>query len=534
MYRARLLTTVFAVSLLAPRLCPAQFGIGSGSGGFITRTPQFRPQRLDSEQVKLGDELFNRDWQKHKETPGDGLGPMFNATSCVACHKAGGVGGAGDNRHNVDMLSLVSPQPSSGGFPKRRRKTLARIHPDLGPNSLSVTVHKYAKGSDSGKDVDYEEFRKQLMREDGLDPSRAHSLMNGSGVVEPRYRKEKGFLLEYSQRSTPALFGAGLIDQVPDRVLIEIAEHQKKSVPGISGRVPQTTSGTVGRFGWRGQSGSLHEFVLGACVNELGLQVGPELEPNNPAAILESMKDEFDTNFIPPVQFNSSKVKTSKKADLTKPQTEALTSFLYSLDAPRPVSGLTLQQSKLALEGHKLFNKAGCSDCHVQHMGPAEDIYSDLLLHDMGPGLSDAVSAIPEIDAREIPIPSGYYGGTSIELLVNVTTNIRQEWRTAPLWGLRASAPYLHDGRAVSVDEAIRLHGGESAASARKYQSMSAANRDKVLAFLNTLDRPGAPPQSISPARAAPGFGGGRFGSGGSGFFSLGSRPTSGLRAFAE
>ena len=534
MHRACLLTTVFAVSVLAPHVCLAQFGLGGGVPARPPRPPQFRPQRLDSEQVKLGRELFTRDWQKHKESPGDGLGPMFNAVSCVACHEKGNVGGAGGNQHNVNMLSLVSPKPAEGGFRTRQRAALTRIHPDLSPDSLSVTIHSYAKGSSvNGTDTEYHTFRADLLRNIHL-PGMAGSGSRSQGPVQ--FRKDGGFMLEFSQRSTPALFGAGLIDQVPDRALIEVAAHQKKNVPGISGRVPQTTSGTVGRFGWRGQSGSLHEFVLGACVNELGLQVSKgRQEPNNPVNVLARMGEGPDTKFIPPVRFNSTMVKTSTTPDLTGPETQALTSFLYSLDAPRPLSGLRLQQSQLALEGHKLFDKAGCAHCHVQSMGPARDVYSDLLLHDMGQGLSDSVSAIPEIDAREIPVPSGYYGGTSIELLVNVTTNIRQEWRTAPLWGLRSSAPYLHDGRASTVDEAIRLHGGEARASARKYQSMSAANRDKVLAFLNTLDRPGAPPQLIAPGSLSPVFRGGGLSAGGSGFFSLSPRrEASGIRAFSE
>ncbi len=514
MTRALIITAAIAVLFVPAVPCQAQFGLGGGGRSLPAEAQpaMLRAHTHDVERVKLGQELFVRDWTKHKPEHGDGIGPMYNAVSCVACHQAARIGGAGRTQHNVDMVSVVSPKPTKDGFSKRIAATLKHIHPDLSATSLSVTVHKVARGAkNDSRDGEYAKFRHEFMRV--TDRSRRRLASSGLGghtkFVQPRFRREGPIVLEFSQRSTPALFGAGLIDQVPDSALIEVARHQKDRVPGISGRVPQTNSGAVGRFGWRGQVRSLHDFVLGACVNELGLQVsGLQAEPQNPAAALARLK-----------AGKSAAVKNASpmnKADLTENETHALTAFISSLAPPVPLNGITLQQSEQALAGERLFEKAGCSHCHVQTMGPAQHIYSDLLLHDMGPGLADAVSAIPEIDAREVPVTSGYYGGTSIELLVNVTTNVRQEWRTPPLWGLRDSPPYLHDGRAVSLDEAIRMHGGEAATAARKFRALKAGDRDKVIAFLNTLAPPGAQPQSLLPFRSV----GGGLGSGG--FFSSG------------
>jgi hypothetical protein len=113
----------------------------------------------------------------------------------------------------------------------------------------------------------------------------------------------------------------------------------------------------------------------------------------------------------------------------------------------------------------------------------------------------------------------GYSGGFVPDQLVRITTKINQEWRTPPLWGVRDSAPYLHDGRAVSLDDAIRMHGGEAAASARRYRSLGTLNRDRVIAFLSTLAPKGARPRAVFfPNQGR----GGQGGFGGIGFFSIG------------
>ncbi len=459
--------------------------------------------------VEVGKELFNRDWSKHKPTRGDGLGPMFNAVSCVACHEMGGVGGAGKVKHNVDLLSLVSPRPKGKSGSPLLVKRLREVHPDLDASQLTVTLHKAGydrQGDELKPDPDYDQFRKAFKDAEKSQPGQLRNVTRGR------------LIFEISERSTPALFGAGMIDQIPDRALIELARHQKENVPGISGRVPQTPSGAVGRFGWRGQIGSLHEFVLGACVNELGLQISASKpEPENP---LDIRKWSQHPNFNP--TNHSAKIPPeARQTDLTEHECLSLTAFVGSLPAPVQLNGTSLTQSEAALEGQRLFEKIGCSDCHVQNVGPAHGIYSDLLLHDMGAGLADSVSAVPELDDSTVPFSGGYSGGFVPDQLVKITTKINQEWRTAPLWGVRDSAPYLHDGRAISLDDAIRLHGGEAASSARKFRSLGALDRDRVIAFLSTLAPKGARPRAVFFPNRNQG-GGGFFGSGGGpGFFSI-------------
>jgi CxxC motif-containing protein (DUF1111 family) len=115
-------------------------------------------------------------------------------------------------------------------------------------------------------------------------------------------------------------------------------------------------------------------------------------------------------------------------------------------------------------------------------------IYSDLLLHDMGPKLSDPAPAVSP--TQRFSFGSGYGGGSiSIASTANVS-ELQREWRTPPLWGVRDSGPYLHDGRAATLEEAIAWHGGEAEVSAQKFSELLATDRAYLIAFLNTLVAP--------------------------------------------
>ena len=122
----------------------------------------------------------------------------------------------------------------------------------------------------------------------------------------------------------------------------------------------------------------------------------------------------------------------------------------------------------------------------MQVVGPAKGIYSDLLLHDLGPGLGDAVSAVSAkqfLLRREGEIDTYINAGSALKVL-------QQEWRTTPLWGVRDSGPYLHDGRAKTLKEAILAHAGESILSIERFAAMPASEQDDLIGFLNTLVAP--------------------------------------------
>jgi CxxC motif-containing protein (DUF1111 family) len=131
------------------------------------------------------------------------------------------------------------------------------------------------------------------------------------------------------------------------------------------------------------------------------------------------------------------------------------------------------RQKFTASEGRSLFEAAGCATCHQARLGNIDGIYSDLLLHDMGSALSDSGS---------------YYGTSQPDSSTNGVS--RQEWRTPPLWGFRDSEPYLHDGRAENLEEAVALHGGQAADSTKRFFKLIPEERLRVQAFLRSLTSP--------------------------------------------
>jgi CxxC motif-containing protein (DUF1111 family) len=280
-----------------------------------------------------------------------------------------------------------------------------------------------------------------------------------------------------SDRKSTALLGAGAIDKIPLSVLEQEASRQREATRGkISGRVSPG-----GKFGWRGQLPTLRHFVAGACATELGLSNDghPETASPMPAGLAEP---------------GPSPARPSP--DLTAGQVSALTAFVASLPAPTPASPLDSRQQALVAQGAGQFESVGCAQCHRRQLGSVPDIFSDLLLHDMGLALSDPLPAAPQmavVGSQPVPISFGYSGASGIgmaNVMARIETGVQREWRTPPLWGVADSAPYLHDGRAPTLDAAIRLHAGEAADSRSRYLQRSLPERQALLAFLGSLRAP--------------------------------------------
>ncbi|MCA1686499.1 MAG: hypothetical protein LC745_11105, partial [Planctomycetia bacterium] len=198
-----------------------------------------------------------------------------------------------------------------------------------------------------------------------------------------------GFRMVVSERNSPALFGAGRIDAIPDSVIEAEAFRQSYST-GLAGRVSRLRDGRVGRFGWKAQVPNLDDFVRTACAVELGLEV-----PGHPQS-----EDPFGYGAH------------ARGLDLSGDDCKALVGYVRGL--PRPEE----RPSATSGKGRAVFDRTGCADCHRPDLGDVEGLYSDLLLHDMGFGLSD----------------SGVYYGTDEESSPGVPKG--PEWRTPPLWGV--------------------------------------------------------------------------------------------------
>lgn len=393
--------------------------------------------------------LFQKVWQPGvaSKAGGDGLGPVYNENSCAGCHHLGGMGGAARNQHNVTLLTAFAGPVRCEKGEYVFQGELEDLHPGF-RNHTSIVIHDHATSP-------FEEARLKRIRNYLTADTR-------DGLVA----------LGTSSRNTPALFGDGLIDNVSDKALLDAAKRGFAAFPEIKGRVSRLHDGRLGRFGWKGQSARLRDFVLSACANELGLEVTGHHQVS-----LASHKD-----------FDRSKL----RKDLTDSEADLLVWFVANL--PKPV--IQPVDPFLTTRGAEVFRAIGCATCHAPRLDQVSAIYSDLLLHDLGDLMRDSGGGygmsstrgriVDRSSSNDGPLPSGDAGPT--------------EWRTAPLWGVADSAPYLHDGRAATLDEAIRLHGGEAAATARRYAKLSFMDNQSLLAFLHSLCAPPAPMRSMARA----------------------------------
>jgi CxxC motif-containing protein (DUF1111 family) len=392
----------------------------------------------DPATAQAGRELFTHKWVAHDPLApgGDGLGPIYNANSCVACHHQGGTGGGGGLQHNVTSF-VVRATPNSPAregvvhaqsLDPDQRETLRDVHSALPAVSRPTLA----------------------------------MLISVRGREQERIAFPQG--VNISQRNTPALFGAKLIDEIPDRVLIAEERRQRLRL-GLAptrsehlpvGRAMRLADGRVGRFGWKAQSASLSDFVQAACANELGLGNPGQAQPR-------------------PLGRPAGK---AVGHDLTQQQCDQLTSFIAAL--PRPEERLpdSLRQREQVAAGKKLFHGIGCADCHTPDLGSVNGLYSDLLLHRMGVELEGAGGGYNSPPPNQPVSP-----GNGLE---------PDEWRTPPLWGVADSAPYLHDGRAATLQEAIRMHAGQGAAAAGRFDRMGHPAQEQLIAFLNSLRAPAA------------------------------------------
>jgi CxxC motif-containing protein (DUF1111 family) len=293
---------------------------------------------------------------------------------------------------------------------------------------------------------------------------RAEARQDLTGTVQ-----KSNVVLQRSQRNTTALFGAGLIDAVPDSVIEAAAAAQHADFPRVSGRVLRLTDGKIGRFGWKAQKASLEEFTLAACANELGLTVGGHHQAVAP----------YDARQKEP------------GPDMTDAEAKALVAYLRNLPAPVQQKPKDEAAAKIVDEGERLFESVGCAACHHPNLGEAKGVYSDLLLHDMGGelGASGHYGMTPH---NPEPLPQAAQPGGTSQPTAQVASAppTPSEWRTPPLWGVRDSAPYLHDGRADTLEQAVAFHGGEASDSNIRFFMLPPSKRQQVVAFLKTLAAP--------------------------------------------
>lgn len=444
--------------------------VAAGSSTYAIPTEVFREDptcedaapTAPAADVHAGRELFQRNWLRDdpRSYDGDGLGPVSNASSCAACHNQGGAGGAGSRNVEVaqptEFFDLLMVRPPRVDVIAES----ADLHPFLvgelrmvlsrSDSTLPRCATQGSKASTFTTDV--EVIHGHLRPGAGTDECVAGVLLQLRVPFLPDGNVRLTITLAPKQemhrrepkptpptpRNTPALFGLGLIDELPDAAIEDLARTSYVDHPEVTGRVVRTPDGRPGRFGWKGDVGDLSTFVARACANELGLEVPGVAQPGAPAP----------------------------GWDLSERDLDDLTAFLRSVPRPEQRDGALVHR------GGQRFRALGCATCHAPDVGAIDGLYSDLLVHDLGPESSDAAPA---------------YGGPRSS---DADVAAPVEWRTPPLWGVRDSAPYLHDGRAASLNEAILAHGGEARLVRRAYEDLPAADAEEVAAFLESLTAP--------------------------------------------
>ena len=390
--------------------------------------------RGDRRPQSQGEELFLRQWEVNdpRGHGGDGLGPVFNERSCVSCHGQVRPGGGGPLAKNVDLLAAnpVRRRGTDGILdPAPDRWPLAKVHPGL-VSAGGIVLHR------SGTTPTYADWRSERL---GGSSARGRTGTQSLASIDANT-----FRMVLSHRNASALFGSGQIDAIDESVLEREAERQAWFHAEVKGRVARQKDGRVGRFGWKAQVPSLRDFVLNACAIEIGLETPTHHQATDPFGFGDK----------------------APGLDMSAEDCDALIAYVHDLPAP------VARNPQSHAGGLELFKETGCADCHKPSLGAIDGIYSDLLLHEMGSTLSD----------------SGAYYGDDDESSPGATKP--GEWRTPPLWGIADSAPYLHDGRAQSLTEAIRLHDGQGTWSVAKFNKMSSNDRLRLIDFLKSLAAP--------------------------------------------
>jgi CxxC motif-containing protein (DUF1111 family) len=419
------------------------------SQGFGQPAPNLSKAELDLHIE--GDRAFEATFVTPPAPVNAGLGPLFNNASCVACH-------IGDGRGMPTLGSLLvrvslppmpnQPKPDGSMFEIRSGKSVAEAAVSLGnappvPHLGTQIQDQAVFGVTPKADVEIEWKEKTGAYGDGTgyklrSPSLKIALPNGNPLPQN---------VLTSLRLPPPVFGRGLLEAIPESVMVDLAYIQAQRKDGISGKVNHVWDVrqkklVVGRFGLKANNPNLFQQNAAAYVNDMG--VTNPLFPGKNGAQEISLK--------------------TLKANTFYTQTLA-------------VPGRTQMDDPMVKKGEMLFTQASCAVCHVGALKtgshPVKAIahqtihpYTDLLLHDMGESLADGR---PDFEA---------------------TGN---EWRTPPLWGLGLTqtvlpyAGYLHDGRARTLEESILWHGGEAEQSKEMFRKMDTTDRTALLQFLNSL-----------------------------------------------
>lgn len=409
-----------------------------------------------------GNGLFRKLWiAAPSEIPAsDGLGPVYNARSCQACHLKDGRGHAPDGPTD-DRISMVLRLSHPGGDTPEGITEWIATQPDPTYGGQLQDFAAPGQMAEGRIEITYAETPVTLA--DGtLVSLRAPSY----ALADPAYGPPADDLL-ISPRIAPQMIGLGLLEAIPAADILALADPDDSNHDGISGRpqiVPSVAFGVpmLGRFGLKAGAATIRDQTAAALASDMGLSNPLYPDPWGDCTTLQTA-----CRTAPHGQGDDGLEVDVERLDM-------LTFYARNLGVPARRGA----DDPTVLQGRVLFTATGCAACHQpsfvtltltdQPEQSAQAIwpYTDILLHDMGPDLADNR-------------PEGRASGS--------------EWRTPPLWGVGLTetvsghTQFLHDGRARNLLEAILWHGGEAKAQRDAVASMTTEDRAALLAFVGSL-----------------------------------------------
>ena len=394
----------------------------------------------DRRKFEIGDSFFTQSWVVAPASADlrDGLGPTFNARACASCHVLDGRGAPPTGPDDQSTRGLLIRLSLPGNKPDLRYGDQLQDKANDGIPVEGELVVSYKESTTTLRDGTKVQLREPVFDFRKL----AH------GPFEP------GTMM--SARLAPQVIGMGLLEAIPEEAIRNAADPDDKNRDGISGRPNILANGVLGRLGWKANAGSVAEQVQNAFAGDIGIT-----NPLHP-----------DEN-CPVIQKECAKATNGGTPEITDSRLAAVIFYQRVLAVP----AMRDADKSEVKEGSKQFTAMGCASCHTPTQKTAtSDIpalenqtihpYTDLLLHDMGPGLADGR---PDFQAD----------GT--------------EWRTPPLWGIglldevNGNKFFLHDGRARTIEEAILWHGGEAQTARDNYSNADARKRQALIRFLESL-----------------------------------------------
>ncbi|NOK57670.1 MAG: thiol oxidoreductase [Chloroflexi bacterium AL-W] len=408
-------------------------------------------ERQDELFFFVGNSFFNQNWvtAPASTTARDGLGPFFNSRSCAGCHFLDGRGRPPEQFGEVSTGFLMRLS-----IPGETLYHAPITEPNYGEQLQNQSIEDVPTEGEIR--ITYEEIEGEFA--DGTSYTLQKPIYTPVDLAYGELHPETMF----SPRVANQMIGLGLLEAIPEQTLLEMADPTDQDGDGISGRPNYVYDVyndqlAIGRFGWKANQPHLLQQVASAFLGDIGITTG--LFPDQNCSDFEvECSDAFAGD-------------ETEIAD-----DDLLKVVLYSSSLAVPAR--RDWDDETVLQGKQLFFEVGCVSCHVSWLetGVHPTIpalshqtiypYTDLLLHDMGPYLADGR---PDFQATG------------------------SEWRTPPLWGIglfetvNGHTNYLHDGRARNLMEAVLWHGGEAEAAKNNVLNFDEAQRDALIAFLESL-----------------------------------------------